>query len=101
MIDSLNNAISDFSLHNTDPKAQIVISYASLRGSVRTWDNTLFFTFVYDVSFRPFQFSVDVLLFYDAPTPAPGVYDAILAIPSNSSSVRTRTFVDFVMSLGP
>ena len=40
-------------------------------------------------------------LFYDAPTPPPGVLDAILAVPANSSSVKTQSFVDFISSLGP
>ena len=43
---------------------------------------------------------MDMLLFYDAPTPAPGVFDAILAVPAVASSVKTQPFVDFVKSLG-
>ncbi|KAI9437991.1 FAD dependent oxidoreductase [Lactarius indigo] len=35
------------------------------------------------------------LVFYNAPTPAPGIFDDLLAIPTNQSDVKTRSFVDF------
>ncbi|KAH9025205.1 FAD-binding domain-containing protein [Lactarius hengduanensis] len=34
------------------------------------------------------------LVFYNAPTPAPGIFDDLLAIPTNQSNVKTRSFVD-------
>ncbi|KAI9449160.1 FAD-binding domain-containing protein [Lactarius psammicola] len=39
------------------------------------------------------------VIFYDAPTPAPGIFDDFLAIPTNQSDVRTRSFVDMFNSL--
>ncbi|KAI9449852.1 FAD-binding domain-containing protein [Lactarius psammicola] len=39
------------------------------------------------------------IIFYDAPTPAPGIFDDFLAIPTNQSDVKTRPFVDMFSSL--
>ncbi|KAH8981553.1 FAD-binding domain-containing protein [Lactarius deliciosus] len=39
------------------------------------------------------------LVFYNAPTPAPGIFDDFLAIPTNQSDVKTRSFVDMFNSL--
>ncbi|KAH8982959.1 FAD-binding domain-containing protein [Lactarius akahatsu] len=39
------------------------------------------------------------VLFYNAPTPAPGIFDDFLAIPSNQSDVKTRSFADMFNSL--
>ncbi|KAH9054948.1 FAD-binding domain-containing protein [Lactarius vividus] len=39
------------------------------------------------------------VVFYNAPTPAPGIFDDLLAIPTNQSDVRTRSFVDMFSSL--
>ncbi|KAH8982960.1 FAD dependent oxidoreductase [Lactarius akahatsu] len=39
------------------------------------------------------------LVFYNAPTPAPGIFDDFLAIPTNQSDVKTRSFVDIFDSL--
>ncbi|KAN0133068.1 hypothetical protein V8E53_009098 [Lactarius tabidus] len=38
-------------------------------------------------------------LFYNAPTPVPGIFDDFLAIPSNQSDVNTRSFLDLFSSL--
>ncbi|KAH8987977.1 FAD dependent oxidoreductase [Lactarius hatsudake] len=38
------------------------------------------------------------LVFYNAPTPAPGIFDDFLAIPTNQSDVKTRSFVDMFNS---
>ncbi|EJD05537.1 FAD-binding domain-containing protein [Fomitiporia mediterranea MF3/22] len=77
-IQSLNEAISNFSLNNTDPKAQIIPVYASVSN----------------------QFISQILLFYDGPTPAPGVYDEILSIPTVQSDIQTRTFVNLMSLFG-
>ncbi|KAI0260026.1 FAD dependent oxidoreductase [Gloeopeniophorella convolvens] len=37
-------------------------------------------------------------VFYDAPTPPAGLFDDLLAIPTVSSDVSTRSFADFVLS---
>ncbi|KAH9033401.1 FAD-binding domain-containing protein, partial [Lactarius pseudohatsudake] len=39
------------------------------------------------------------VLFYNAPTPAPGIFDDFLAIPTNQSDVKTRSFADMFNSL--
>ena len=40
-------------------------------------------------------------MLYDGPSAPPGVFDGFLAIPSISSDVKTRTFVDFLFSSYP
>ncbi|KAL5498844.1 hypothetical protein ACEPAH_2199 [Sanghuangporus vaninii] len=76
--DAVNAAISDFSLNNTDPKAQIANIYTSAAG----------------------QFSTTVILFYDAPTLPSGVYDAFFSIPNLYSDIKARTYADFVVTTG-
>ncbi|KAH9017239.1 FAD-binding domain-containing protein [Lactarius hengduanensis] len=39
------------------------------------------------------------IVFYNAPTPALGIFDDFLAIPTNQSDVKTRSFVDMFNSL--
>ena len=39
-------------------------------------------------------------MFYADPTPAPGIFDDFMAIPSNQSDVQTRSFVNMFKSLG-
>ncbi|KAI9437994.1 FAD-binding domain-containing protein [Lactarius indigo] len=39
------------------------------------------------------------LVFYNAPIPAPGIFDEFLAIPNNKSDVKTRSVVDLFTSL--
>ena len=46
------------------------------------------------------QTILSVLLFYDAPTTPPGVFDDFLAIPNTTADVSARTFVDFMNLLG-
>ncbi|KAH9054940.1 FAD dependent oxidoreductase [Lactarius vividus] len=38
------------------------------------------------------------LVFYNGPTPPPGIFDDFLAIPANQSDVKTRSFVDLFNS---
>lgn len=38
-------------------------------------------------------------LYYNGPTPPPGVFDEFLAIPQTSNNVKTRTLLDVVSSL--
>ncbi|TDL17551.1 FAD-binding domain-containing protein [Rickenella mellea] len=73
-ISDINKAVEAFDLTNTDPKAQLVALY----GSFAT------------------QFTVEVILFYDAPTPPPGTFDEFLKIPSVSNDAKTSTFPDFI-----
>jgi hypothetical protein len=41
-----------------------------------------------------------LFLFYDAPTPPPGLFDEFLAIPTIQNTVSTTTFSDFILSMG-
>ncbi|KAL5476649.1 hypothetical protein ACEPAI_2835 [Sanghuangporus weigelae] len=77
-VDDLNVAICNFSDNNTDPKAQILPQYISASG----------------------QFSTVLMLFYDGPSVPNSLFDVFLSIPSISSDIKTRTFVDFVMASG-
>ncbi|KAH9017339.1 FAD-binding domain-containing protein [Lactarius deliciosus] len=43
--------------------------------------------------------SAVAIVFYNAPTPAPGIFDDFLAIPTNQSDVKTRSFVDMFNSI--
>ncbi|KAI5120619.1 hypothetical protein M0805_008094 [Coniferiporia weirii] len=78
MIDRVNSAVSEFSQNNTDPKAQLLVTYASF-GS---------------------QSITNVYPFYDGPAPPAGLFDGFLAIPSVASELKTRTFVDFMSTFG-
>ena len=40
-----------------------------------------------------------VFLFYDAPTPPPGIFDAFLAIPDLQKVVSTQSYLSLVRSL--
>ncbi|KAH8981552.1 FAD-binding domain-containing protein [Lactarius deliciosus] len=50
------------------------------------------------VIFTPAGAISAALVFYNAPTPAPGIFDDFLAIPTNQSDVKTRSFVDMFNS---
>ncbi|KAH9013689.1 FAD-binding domain-containing protein [Lactarius hengduanensis] len=51
------------------------------------------------VNYTPAGAISAALVFYNAPTPAPGIFDDFLAIPTNQSDVKTRSFVDMFNSL--
>ncbi|KAH9026592.1 FAD-binding domain-containing protein [Lactarius pseudohatsudake] len=54
------------------------------------------------VTYTPAGVISTALVFYNAPTPAPGIFDDFLAIPTtNQSDVKTRSFVDMFSSLSP
>ncbi|KAJ7144830.1 FAD dependent oxidoreductase [Mycena crocata] len=38
-----------------------------------------------------------ITLFYDGPTPPPGIFDAFLALPTLQSTVKTRSFLNLVL----
>ncbi|KAL5523069.1 hypothetical protein ACEPAF_1336 [Sanghuangporus sanghuang] len=76
--DGVNEAISNFEANNADPKAQILVEFTSTAG----------------------QFTSGVIIFYDRPTPPPGLFDAFLSIPPLTSDVKTRTFIDFISTSG-
>ncbi|KAH8982962.1 FAD dependent oxidoreductase [Lactarius akahatsu] len=51
------------------------------------------------VNYTPAGAISAALVFYNAPTPAPGIFDDFLAIPTNQSDIKTRSFVDMFNSL--
>ncbi|KAF8968755.1 hypothetical protein BDZ97DRAFT_327295 [Flammula alnicola] len=71
-------ATAAFQTSVTDPKAAIIMAY----------------NYVPAVQ----QVIVAQLLFYDAPAPPPGIFDAFLAIPSIQSDISTRSFLSLVQS---
>ncbi|TRM63435.1 hypothetical protein BD626DRAFT_568837 [Schizophyllum amplum] len=75
-VDAVTAACAGFSASVTDPKAGIISTYNYVLG----------------------QLQVLQLMFYDGPEPPSGIFDSFLAIPHLISSVKTRTFFDFVQS---
>jgi FAD/FMN-containing dehydrogenase len=49
--------------------------------------------------YTPVGVFLAAFLFYNAPTPAPGIFDDFLAIPTNQSHVLTRSFLDLYGSV--
>ena len=72
----IHSAIVDFSTYSQDPKAAIILSYNSYKGE---------------------QFGTQ-LFFYDGPTPPPGTFDNFINIPTTSSDLKTRSYLDVVLS---
>jgi hypothetical protein len=77
-VQALTSAIAAFAGNYSDPKAAIVGGYQGAAGMVFP----------------------SVQLFYDAPEPPAGLYDAFLAIPATSSSARTRTLLEVLQMPG-
>ncbi|KAJ1306265.1 hypothetical protein OPQ81_010969 [Rhizoctonia solani] len=73
-IDQVNKATADFAANVTDPKAAIITTYNFLLG----------------------QPGVSLLMFYDRPTPPPGIFERFTSIPHFSSDVSTRSFINLV-----
>ncbi|KAG6844187.1 hypothetical protein H0H87_009088 [Tephrocybe sp. NHM501043] len=75
-IPAVTAATATFSAYVTDPKAAIITSYTATEG----------------------QPGISLHLFYDGPTPPAGIFDNFLAIPFFHKNVRTRGFLDLVLS---
>lgn len=71
-------AVANFSLNNTDPNAQVVVS---LVGTNKTT-------------------SMSMLIFYDGPAPG-ATFNQILALPSASKSVATSSFYENFLAVSP
>jgi len=69
-------ATAAFSAGSTDPKAGIITTYNFLLG----------------------QPGISQLLFYDGPSPPPGLFDDFLSIPFVTQDVSTRSFLSLVLS---
>ena len=74
--DQVRTAIADFSAHSQDPKAAIVPVYVSYAGGQ----------------------VIAPTLFYDAPSPPPGVFDNFTNIPSVSGDLKTRSYLDMILT---
>jgi hypothetical protein len=74
--DEVRAAIADFSVHSQDPKAAILPSYLSYAGNQ----------------------SLGQGIFYDSPTPPPGTFDSFTNIPSVASDLKTRSYLDMILS---
>jgi hypothetical protein len=66
--------VADFSANNNDPNANILPTY----------------NFLTELGI------LSLLVFYNKPTPPPGLFDAFLGVPSLTRDVKTRSFLDFV-----
>ncbi|TDL24026.1 FAD-binding domain-containing protein [Rickenella mellea] len=74
VVDEFIRAFSDFDLNNKDPKAQLIVTFAYVAG----------------------QFAITTYLFYDGPTPPPGVFDKLLSINAYQKDLKTRSFSEFL-----
>ncbi|KAF7311217.1 FAD dependent oxidoreductase [Mycena kentingensis (nom. inval.)] len=72
--DALIAAAAAFSANVTDPKAAMIFGFASRNGSL----------------------SASVQLFYDAPSPPPGMFDAFLALTPVSGGFTTHSYLSIV-----
>ena len=72
----VRTAIADFSVSTQDPKAAILPSYISIAGDL----------------------SINLGIFYDSPTPPPGIFEKFTNIPSVSRDLKTRSYLDMVLS---
>ncbi|KAL4079682.1 hypothetical protein J3A83DRAFT_4458609 [Scleroderma citrinum] len=77
VVDQVTIATANFSANSTDPKAQVIVLYN------------------YGAELVPF---ISAMLFYDGPTPSPGIFDPFLVIPSLSKDISTRSLVSLVRS---
>jgi len=74
--DQVRTAIADFSVYSQDPKAVIIPVFSSQAGSQ----------------------IITQLVFYDGPAPPPGTFNNFTDIPSNSSDLKVRSYVDMILS---
>jgi len=75
--DQVRAAIADFSVNSRDPKAVIFPLYIGIGKN---------------------QNIVQIIV-YDGPTPPPGVFDKFTSIPSISSDLKTRSYLDMILSV--
>jgi len=73
--DQVRTAVADFSVYVQDPKAAIFSRY---------------------ISFGENQ-TITQAIFYDGPTPPPGIFDNLTNIPSLSSDLKTRPYADVIL----
>ncbi|KAJ7734444.1 FAD-binding domain-containing protein [Mycena metata] len=78
-IPAVEAALARFANTNTDPKAEIIAA----------------------ANFMDGQIQIDNIMFYNGPTPPPGVFDEFLNITSVSKNVSTRSFLSLVQAGAP
>jgi hypothetical protein len=78
-VPAITAALAAFAGSYSDPRAAVVGGYAGAGGALLP----------------------SVQLFYDAPAPPAGLFDAFLAIPATSASARSRTLLEVVEMPGP
>lgn len=96
MTDAVKAATAAFCKDVEDPKAQIIVGFSAFVGrytyiTVLAADASL-------VAFQAGQTLVTINMFYDAPTPPPGLFDALLAPPAIATDISTRSFSSLVAS---
>ena len=74
--DQVRAAVADFSVYSQDPKAAILALYACKGGN---------------------RF-IGQQVFYDAPTPPPGVFDNFTSIPAVKNDLKTRSYLDMILT---
>ncbi|KAF9257696.1 FAD-binding domain-containing protein [Marasmius fiardii PR-910] len=72
----VSSAVLNYTSRNVDPKTGLQCTFARVQG----------------------QGTIMVNLFYDAPSPAPGIFDAFLNITSVSSDIKTRPYLSMIQS---
>ncbi|KAJ7779754.1 FAD dependent oxidoreductase [Mycena metata] len=70
-------ALANFAANSTDPKGQLISAYSN------------------NASGEPM---VSNLMFYDGPSPPPGVFDEFLAIQNQTASLSTRSFLSLFLA---
>ncbi|KAK2462598.1 hypothetical protein APHAL10511_005331 [Amanita phalloides] len=73
-VSDVTKAIIKFSANNNDPKANCAFSYSFANG-------------------QPLVFGI---LYYDYPSPPPGLFDDFMNIPASSNTVHTWSLTDFI-----
>ncbi|KAF5356904.1 hypothetical protein D9756_006848 [Leucocoprinus leucothites] len=73
-IDQISAATADFAANVTDPKASIITTYNFLLGEP----------------------GISQLLFYDGPTPPPGIFDNFMKVPFFTRDIKTRDLLSLV-----
>lgn len=74
--DQARAAISNFSVHSRDPKATILPSFINYRGNLNLVGT----------------------IFYDGPTPPPGVLDNFTVTPALMSDLKPRPYLDMILT---
>lgn len=97
-ISAVNEATAHFTATVTDPKAQIITTYSVIAGQVDKTRDTLTPVEGLLMTRFPPQATVSQLLFYDAPSPPAGIFDAFLTIPFSTKDICTRSFISLVQA---